>query len=166
MDIISTQKFIRMSPRKLRLVADVVRDLKPNRAIETLPHIGKRASGPLAKVIKTAIANAKQKGFSESDLTFKEIQINEGPTLKRGRPVSRGRWHPIMKRMSHIRVVLATKETRKQETKEPRNKRIEEQKDEKTKKQNEQSGVKVQKRGAVKKDSTSRTSKKGGKVQK
>ena len=116
MDIISTQKFIRMSPRKLRLVADMVRELEPNRAVDTLPHVGKRAAEPLAKVIKTAIANAKQKGFSESDLTFKEIQINEGPTLKRGRAVSRGRWHPIMKRMSHIRVVLKTKEMRKQGT--------------------------------------------------
>jgi large subunit ribosomal protein L22 len=108
MDIVQTQKFVRMSPRKLRLVADVVRELEPHRALDVLPHLGKRAATPIAKVIKTAIANAKQKGLSEGDLVFKEIQIGEGATLKRGRPVSRGRWHPIKKRMGHIRVVLMT----------------------------------------------------------
>jgi large subunit ribosomal protein L22 len=106
MEVKAVQKFVRMSPRKLRPVADVARGLKPTEAIEVLPHLGKRAANPLNKVIKTALANAKQKGVSQDDLDFKEIQINEGPRLKRGRPVSRGRWHPFQKRMSHIRVVL------------------------------------------------------------
>jgi large subunit ribosomal protein L22 len=116
-----------MSPRKLRLVADVVRELEPIRALEILPHVGKRAAGPMAKVVKSAIANAKQKGFSEGDLIFKEIQINDGPTLKRGRPVSRGRWHPIKKRMSHIKVVLTTRNLSKKETKGLKNIRTEKQ---------------------------------------
>jgi len=60
------------------------------------------------------VANAKQKGISDTDLILKDIQINEGPMLKRGRPVSRGRWHPYNRRMSHIRVVLTTKEKGKQ----------------------------------------------------
>lgn len=113
MKFISTQKFVRMTPRKLRLVADAIRDLKPIEALEVLPHVGKRAAKPLEKVIKTALANAKVKGISETDLVFKEIQIGEGPRLKRGRPVSRGRWHPILKRMSHIRVVLESVENKK-----------------------------------------------------
>lgn len=108
MEIVATQKYLLMSPKKIRVVADMVRKLKPTDAVETLPFVGKRAGEPLAKVIKAAIASAKAKGVSETDLVFKEIQIGEGPRLKRGRPVSRGMWHPIKKRMAHIRVVLET----------------------------------------------------------
>lgn len=108
MEIIATQKFLLMSPRKLRVVADLVKKMKPADAVERLPFIHKRAQEPLVKVIKSAIANAKQKGVTEADLIFKEIQIGEGPRLKRGRPISRGQWHPIKRRMSHIRVVLTT----------------------------------------------------------
>jgi len=108
MKFISTQKFIRMSPEKLRRVADVAREMSPEEAIEKLPFTKKKAATPLVKVIATALANAKLKGVSEN-LLIDEIQINEGPRLKRGRPVSRGRWHPIKRRMSHIRVVLTTK---------------------------------------------------------
>lgn len=109
MQSIATQKFLRMSPNKLRVVADVVRDLGPKEAIETLPFLKKRAAGPIRKVLLTAIANAKVKGIAdEGQLKIKEIQINEGPRLKRGRPVSRGRWHPYQRKMSHIRIVLET----------------------------------------------------------
>lgn len=110
MEIVQTQKFLRMSPRKLRLVAPLVKGLSPTKAVDVLPHVGKRAAEPLAKVIKAAIANAKDRNISEADLVFKEIQINEGPRLKRGRAVGRGRWHPYRRPMSHIRVVLTTKE--------------------------------------------------------
>ena len=87
----------------------MVKKLPPSEALEVLPYTGKRAALPLAKVIKSAMANALQKGADEKSLVFKEIQVGEGPILKRGRPVSRGRWHPIQKKMSHIRVVLETK---------------------------------------------------------
>lgn len=110
MEIRATQKFVRMSPRKLRLVVPLVKNLPPTRAVEVLPHVGKRAAGPLSKVIKTAIANAKIKKISDSDLVFKEIQINEGPRLKRWKPGARGRTKPYQRKMSHIRVVLQTKE--------------------------------------------------------
>lgn len=110
MEITATQKFVKMSPRKLRLVAPLVRDMQPVKALEILPHVGKRAAEPLAKVIKTAIANAKVKKLSEADLVFKEIQINEGPRLKRWKPGAKGRVKPYIRRMSHIRVVLETKE--------------------------------------------------------
>lgn len=109
MKIIHTQKFVLMSPRKLRRVADLARDLSPERAIEVLPHVERRAAGPLVKAINAAVANAKQKGVDGADLVFSHIQINEGPRLKRGRPVSRGQWHPYKRRMSHIRIVLETK---------------------------------------------------------
>jgi len=109
MEIKSVQKFVRMSPRKLRVVAGMIRGLAPQNAIEVLPHVGKRAAEPILKVVKSAVANAKVAGMKVDELTFKEVQIGEGPTLKRGRPAARGRWHPIQKKMSHIRVVLITK---------------------------------------------------------
>src|SRR4030067_1367423 len=117
MEIISVGKFIRMSPKKIRPISLMVKKFAPERAVTLLSHIHKSASEPLSKVLKTALANAKVKGVSPSDLTIKEIQINEGPRLKRGRPVSRGRWHPYKRRMSHIRVVLEAKEGEKLESK-------------------------------------------------
>ena len=105
---ISTQKYLLMSPRKIRLVVAVIKKMKPVEAIEKLPFVQKRAGADLAKVIKSAVASAKNAGVSETDLVFKEIQIGEGPRLKRGKAVSRGMWHPFKRRMSHIRVVLTT----------------------------------------------------------
>ena len=110
MEIISTQKYIIMSPTKIRPVVGLIKKMSPTQAVATLPLIHKRASHHLQKVIQTAIANAKDRGVTEDTLIFKEIQISEGPRLKRGMPVARGRWHPLVKRMSHIRVILETKE--------------------------------------------------------
>ncbi len=118
-EIYATQKFLLTSPKKIRPVVDVVKKMNPKEAVEKLPFVGKEGAGSLAKVIKTAIANAKDMGISESDLIFKEIQINQGPALKRGQPVSRGQWHQIKRRMSHIRVVLTTK-TQKPDEKGPK----------------------------------------------
>ena len=122
MEIVAVQKFIRMSPKKLRIVADKIRKMKPGEAVTILPFVEKSAALPLAKVIKTAIANAKVKNISEDLLEIKEVQINEGPRLKRGRPVSRGRWHPYKRRMSHIRVVLTAKPAPKSNKKEEKGK--------------------------------------------
>lgn len=107
-DYKATQKYLIMSPRKLRLVVGLIKKMKPAEAIEKLPFSSRRAAGDLAKVIKSALANAKNQGVSESDLIFKEIQISEGPRLKRGKAASKGSWHPFKKRMSHIRVILTT----------------------------------------------------------
>jgi large subunit ribosomal protein L22 len=104
----ATQKYLIASPRKLRLVVGLIKKMKPAEAVEKLPFASRRAAGDLAKVIKSALANAKNQGVSESDLVFKEIQIGEGPRLKRGRAASKGSWHPFKRRMSHIRVVLTT----------------------------------------------------------
>jgi large subunit ribosomal protein L22 len=104
----ATQKYLIMSPRKLRLVVGLIKKMKPAEAIEKLPFATRRAAGDLAKVIKSALSNAKAQGVSETDLVFKEIQIGEGPRLKRGKAASRGRWHPFKHRMSHIRVILTT----------------------------------------------------------
>jgi large subunit ribosomal protein L22 len=108
--ITHTQKYIRMSPSKIRLVAFMVKKLSPQRAIEVLPFSQKRAADPVLKVLKTAMAIAKERGFSPEEVKIKEIQVGEGPRLKRGIAVSRGRWHPIVKKMSHIRVTLEVKD--------------------------------------------------------
>jgi large subunit ribosomal protein L22 len=118
MQIISEQKHLLISPRKVRPVIDLIKKMTPNEALEKLPFIKKRASEIVAKVVKSAISNAIQKGMDSTNLMFKEIVANEGPRLKRGQPVSRGRWHPIKKRMTHIRVVLTTrKEIKRNESK-------------------------------------------------
>lgn len=102
------QKFIKTSPRKLRLVADTIRSLKPTTALEQLEMMEKRAAGPLALAVKSAIANAVNNAkLTKDTLIFKSIIIEEGPVLKRWRPVSRGRAHPFKRRMSHIRIVLS-----------------------------------------------------------
>ena len=117
MEFKSEQKHLIISPRKVRPIADVVKKLTPVKALDVLPFIKKRGSELIFKVIKSALANATQKGVDANSLVFKEIQIGEGPRLKRGQPVSRGRWHPIKKRMSHIKVILASKKEIKVEEK-------------------------------------------------
>ncbi|HSX48714.1 MAG TPA: 50S ribosomal protein L22 [Candidatus Saccharimonadales bacterium] len=114
---ISTQKFIRMSPKKIRVVVEAVKKMSPEKAVEVLPYVGKKSAEPLQKTIKSAIANARMQGAKTEELIFKEIQIGEGPRLKRGMAASRGRYHKIIKRMSHIRVVLTVPE-KKEEKKE------------------------------------------------
>lgn len=108
MQIKSEQKHVLISPRKVRPVADVVRKMSPLVALEKLPFIKKRGSEFILKVLKSALASAKERGLDLNRLVFKEVQITEGPRLKRGQPVSRGRWHAIKKRMSHIRIILET----------------------------------------------------------
>ena len=114
MDIISTQKFIRLAPKKIRPVVSLVKKMKLQEIIEKLPLVNKKGAQYLLKVVKSARANAKNRGISEDLLFIKEIQVSEGPRLKRGIPVSKGQWHPIIKRMSHIKVILGVKEVKKE----------------------------------------------------
>lgn len=123
MDIKAQQKFIITSPRKLSIVTNLVKHLSPLDAYKKLPFVKKRAAGYLRKVIGTALANAKQVGIQGENLVFKEIQINQGPGLKRHRAGARGRAKPYKKRMSHIRVILTTKEKETPKTKDSKNKK-------------------------------------------
>lgn len=105
--MIAIQKYIRTSPQKLRLIADAVRTLEPADALIKLRFMDKRAAGPILKVVKQALANAKNaKGLKPEEVRFKHIDIAEGPTYKRWRPVSRGAAHSIFKRTSHIKIEL------------------------------------------------------------
>jgi len=104
MEFITIQKNIGSSPRKLRLVADMVRKMNPYAALETLQFTSNAAAQPLAKAIKTVLANSG----SKEGIVFKSIEINEGLKAKRYRvgTAGRGRGRPYKKRMSHIKIVL------------------------------------------------------------
>ncbi len=101
-------KYIRMSPQKVKLVADLVRNRNVQEALVLLRFLPKAAAKPVEKAIRSAAANAEEAyGLSTSDLYVAKITADEGPTLKRGQPGPRGRFKPILKRSTHITVVLA-----------------------------------------------------------
>ena len=105
--ITAQAKNIRTSPRKIRLVADLVRPLGLDQALLTLKNLRKRAALSLLKVLRQAQANAVNNlNLPKDKLKIKAIEINTGPTYKRGRAVSKGRGHSIKKRTSHIKIVL------------------------------------------------------------
>lgn len=88
----------------------MLKKMTPLEAYEKLPFVKKRAAEPLRKAIGTALANAREQGLSDTDLVFKEVQINEGPMLKRWRAGARGMAKPYNRRWSHIRIILETKD--------------------------------------------------------
>jgi len=105
-------KNYRQSPRKVRLVADLVRGKKVDKALTSLNFLTKKASEPVKNAIENAIANAKHNFNIEADRLFiKEIRVDEGTTLMRRMPRARGTAYPIKKRSSHISIVLDTKDT-------------------------------------------------------
>ena len=97
-------KYIRISPQKARLVADTVRGMNVDQAITTLKFTPKKGAKILRKVIESAVANATQ--VDVDNLFIKKIAIDGGPSLKRIRPRAMGRATRIIKRTSHITVVL------------------------------------------------------------
>lgn len=123
MEYIAIAKNIKISPRKMRLVVDGVKAKKLRVALSELMVMNKRASGPVEKAIKSAVANAKNNFQAmEADLAIKDIMITEGVTAKRYHFAGRGRSRPYQRRTSHITVILAdnkVKSSTKVETKEP-----------------------------------------------
>jgi large subunit ribosomal protein L22 len=103
----ATAKHIHISTRKLRLLADSVRRLTPSAALAQLVHMPKSAAGALAKVMASAVANAKQKNAQEEQLRIKIIEVMGAGGMKRWHAVSRGQAHAYKKRMTHVRVVLS-----------------------------------------------------------
>ncbi len=97
----------RQSPRKVRLLADLIRGKKVGDAVTTLIHLPKRAAAPVKKLIESAIANAlSMNSAKKEDLYIKEITVDKGVVLKRMHPGARGKAYPIRKHTSHVRVVL------------------------------------------------------------
>lgn len=99
-------KNYRQSPRKVRLIADLVRGKKVKDALAKLQFVDKKAAGPFTKVIKSAAANAKESGKAVESLTIKKVTVDKAPTYKRFMPRARGSASPINRRNSHITVEL------------------------------------------------------------
>lgn len=105
---------LRISPKKVNLVADLVRNKSVEYAVNFLRFAPKHSAKPLMETIKSAAANAVQNFKQQAkDLYVSKIIVNEGTTFKRQRPISRGRTHPIRKRTSHITVELGVREAPK-----------------------------------------------------
>ena len=107
MEAKATLRYIRISPRKVSIVCDQIRGKSVKDASAILALIPKAASDPLAKLVHAAAANAENNhGMDPEKLYVAEALVSPGPIIKRFRPVSKGRAHHIMKRTSHMTVVV------------------------------------------------------------
>lgn len=107
MSVQATAKGIRMSPRKVAVVADLVRGRSVADALTILEHTPRRSAMPVRKVIESARANADHNhDYKPDSLNIVEITVSSGPSLKRYRPAAHGRALPFQRRSSHIRVVV------------------------------------------------------------
>ena len=110
-EVSATAKYVRMAPRKTRMVIDMIRNLPVAKALEVLQFSTRAAAEPVSKVLRSAIANAvNNNGLRADDLYVKLAYVDEGPTLKRIMPRAQGRAYRILKRTSHMTVVLKEKE--------------------------------------------------------
>ena len=99
-------RYVRISPRKDRIVIDLIRGKQVSEALAILKFTPKSASPVVEKLLKSAIANAEYKGLNKDDLYVAEVYADQGPTLKRMMPRAKGSGAMILKRSSHITVVL------------------------------------------------------------
>lgn len=107
MEITAHLNYLRISPRKVRLVANLIKGMSINGAELELRHLSKRSSLPLLKLLKSAVANAKHNfQLSDDGLYVKDIVVNSGTVLKRFTPRAFGRASSIHKRTSHVSLVL------------------------------------------------------------
>jgi len=103
-------KYIRISPTKVRPVIQLIKGSNAAEAMAMLELVNKKGAYYLRKVIKSALANAKNKGYQENTMFISKVVANPGPSLKRYRAASFGRATMIRKRMSHILIELDTTE--------------------------------------------------------
>ena len=109
-------RFIRMSPRQVRLVVDQIRGRSVNEAYALLQFSKKAAAEPVEKTLRSAVANAQYRAEDEGqivdidDLVVREAFVDEGPTLRRYKAAAMGRAAPRRRRMSHITVAVETRE--------------------------------------------------------
>lgn len=104
-------KYLRISPRKARLAAGLIRGLSVGDAAFQLKHSNLKAGRLLQKTLASAVANAEtQEDARRENLKVVEVRIDEGPRMKRSKPKNKGGSHPIKKRMSHFTVVVGAEE--------------------------------------------------------
>ena len=110
-NIRATARYIPMSAQKVRLVVDLIRGMDAVEALERLHHTRKAAAEPVAKLVRSAIANGEENfGLSREELFVAEAFADEGPTRRWRRFGGRGRFKPLLRRSSHITVVLRSRE--------------------------------------------------------
>ena len=111
MEVNAHAKNIGMSAQKVRLVVDLVRGRKAQDALSILKYLPKAAAKPVYKVVNTAIANASENfGLNPADLFITQAFVDEGPTRKWRRFGARGRFKPLLRRSSHITIIVAERE--------------------------------------------------------
>ncbi len=113
MEVTTIQKYMHASPRKLRLVADMVRKMSPMVALNVLRVTPKYAARDLAKAIETVLANAKQLGLAQESVSFKKLEIDESTRMRRFHAGTRGRVKPFKRRMAHIKIVVSDQKEKK-----------------------------------------------------
>ena len=110
MEAKAVEKYLSMSPRKVKYIIDMIKDKKVEEAMDILTFTSRQAAGAVRKAIQSASANAmenfKEYKVGQEDLFIKEIFVTEGPTLKRFKPRARGKADRILKRTSHITVFV------------------------------------------------------------
>jgi len=109
-EVRAVAKYVRIAPRKARLVVDQIRNQSVEKALEVLAFSERAAAVPVAKVVNSAVANAQNNHNLRGPLYVKYAYVDEGPTLKRFRPRAKGSASPIRKRTSHITLTVAEKE--------------------------------------------------------
>ncbi|MDQ5901239.1 MAG: large subunit ribosomal protein [Patescibacteria group bacterium] len=110
MEITAFTKQARISPRKVRLVADTVRSMPLDQALDSLKVIRKRGASILHKTLESAVANAvNNKNIDKATLQILKIEVTDGPAMKRYHASTRGRIHPYKRRSSNVRIVLTQK---------------------------------------------------------
>ena len=102
-------KYVRISPRKARLAADLIRGLPVEDAVQQLTYCGLKGGRLLMKTLDSAVANAETQldDVRRENLKVSEVRVDEGPTLKRAVSKNRGGRHPILKRTSHLTVIVS-----------------------------------------------------------
>jgi large subunit ribosomal protein L22 len=104
-------RYVRVTPRKARRVVDLIRGMPANEAQAALAFAPQSASAPVGKVLASAIANAGQtRSVDSGSLVVSRAWVDEGPTLKRFRPRAQGRGYRILKRTSHITVIVSDRD--------------------------------------------------------
>ena len=118
MEAKASARHVRVTPQKARRVVDLIRGKQAGEAVAVLKFAPQAAGETVLKVVESAIANAREAAkrsnerLDEADLYISEVFVDEGPTLKRFRPRAQGRASQILKRTSHITVVVAERETK------------------------------------------------------
>ena len=104
-------RYLRITPRKVRVVADLIRGKNVSQALAQLAFVEKRAAEPVAKLLRSAVANAEQaskdKSLDVDSLRVKELMVDQGPSLRRYMPRAMGRAFKILKKTSHISLTIS-----------------------------------------------------------